>query len=391
MIGEKVSGLELFDGETDPIDFVETEKPVEKIVDEEKVPVEFPTKNGQKKFLAKTTKKKVVQEVAEEEENDEQVEEPEVTEPEVEEADDQSDVDYTEKFNSLKELGYIHVPDDYQFDGTEASLEKAIEDSDKYRMRDAAISLWNQLPDTFKPLLEYALKGGTDINKYKEVFVSGEDVDNLDLSNEEHQRAAVRELYKARGFSEAKIQKDITRMEDSGDLADEAAEAVQELKQLKQSKRSEELKRVELEKKSKELKEQEAFNVLKRTVEESEDLNGYQIPKAKRNEVLNSLYKKVRDEDGNFTTDFNYKLNKVVLRDPRLVLVLSDLMSRIQEDESGNKYFDFSHINKKAESEAAKKLKRSIDIATSTVSKTGTNAADKTLNSKTFDWESVVI
>lgn len=388
-MAEKIDSLVLFDGETDSIDFVETDKTVETV--EEKV-VEFPSKNGQKKFVAKAKAKVKPEVVAVEEETEEEeteeVEDEEVVD-EVEEPADSADL--VAKFNSLKELGYIHVPDDYQFDGTETGLEKAIEDSDKFRMRDAAISLWNQLPDTFKPLLEYALKGGTDINKYKEVFVSGADIDTFDLTNEEHQRAAVRELYKARGFSEAKIQKDITRMEDSGDLADEATEAAQELKILKQTKRTEELKRVELDKRSKELKEQEALNVLKRTVEESEDINGYQIPKTKRNEVLNSLYKKVRDEDGNFTTDFNYKLNKVVLRDPRLVLVLSDLMSRIQEDESGNKYFDFSHINKKAESEAAKKLKRSIDIATSTGSKTGSSVNDKTQSAKPFDWESVVI
>lgn len=390
MIGEKVGGLELFDGDTDPIDFVETDKSV-KNQTEETVEQEVEVKFKAKKPLKKMEPKKVKVVAEAEEEETEEVEE-EVVEEEVDETEEVADTeDLTEKFNSLKELGYLYVPEDYQFDGTEAALEKAIEDSDKYRMRDAAVSLWNQLPDTFRPLLEYALKGGTDINKYKEVFVSGADIDKFDLTDEEHQRAAVRELYKARGFSEAKIQKDITRMEDSGDLADEATEAVQELSQLKASKRTEEFKRVELEKKSKELKEQEAFNVLKRTAEESENLNGYQIPAAKRNEVLNSLYKKVRDDEGNFTTDFNYKLNKVVLRDPRLVLVLSDLMSRIQEDESGNKYFDFSHINKKAESEAAKKLKRSIDIATSTASKTGTNVADKTLSSKAFDWESVVI
>ena len=61
-------------------------------------------------------------------------------------------------------------------------------------------------------------------------------------------------------------------------------------------------------------------------------------------------------------SDFNYRLHEVVLQDPRLTLVLSDVLNRLTTDKkTGEIYFDFNNLLTKAETKVTKSIKDKID------------------------------
>ena len=56
-------------------------------------------------------------------------------------------------------------------------------------------------------------------------------------------------------------------------------------------------------------------------LQSSSDFNGYIIKESNKDKIFNALYKPIRLEDGNITTDFNSRLSSV-LNDPDKILFL---------------------------------------------------------------------
>lgn len=269
----------------------------------------------------------------------------------------------TEQFSTLKELGYLFLPEDYPVPANDEEFEKAVSDSETYRRNAVLNEVWEGLPDEGRKLLEYMLQGGTDIKSFKDTFTKGLDLTKIDLSEKDHQKQVLKELYIKKGFSPEKAEKQINILDNMLELEDEAKDAFEELKEIDRKEKEDLLKTAKQKKEEKDREAQERYNVLVQTLQKSDDFGGgYTIGSKAKPKALESLFKSVKTPEGKVMSDFNYRLHEVVLQDPRLTLVLSDVLNRLTTDKkTGEIYFDFNNLLTKAETKVTKSIKDKID------------------------------
>lgn len=299
------------------------------------------------------------------EEKEEKVEEvvEETTETEEEEEETTEEVELSEigkTMSSLLEKGILLLPDDYEYEDTEEGLQKAFEDSENFR---------NQL--AFQEAVKYLTsKEGLDAFKIEKSIKKIESYQNMDTETlkVDEKLEVIREFYKSKEYEDADIDSLIEDLaENDTKLAKELGIAVKYLEK-------EEKKRIEVETKNaadKKVAQEKAYkesqNILKNKLQTTSDYNGYVINDANKDRIFNAIYKPIKLDDGNITTEFNNKLTEV-LNDPDKVLVLADLLLNSTE-----KGFDFSKMQKKAETIATKNIKKSIRDFKNTNVKNKTN------------------
>lgn len=306
--------------------------------------------------------------------------------------DNEEDNDLSKKFDSLVELGYLHLPEDYKKPTTEEEFEEAIAESDRYRRQTVAKDLWNSLPEDGRELLEYMLTGGKDVKSFRDIQSKSLDLANIDLTDEEDQKKVLKAFYIRKGFTEEKAEKQVQFVDNLLELDTESKEAFNELKELDNQDKLALTKKAKEEKEKRERVEKERWQILNETLSKTEDFGGgYVIGKNAKPKALRSLYSEIELEDGSKTTDFKYRLNNVVLQDPKLTLVLSDILNRLEQDKkTGELYFNFSNLSKSAETKVTKGLKDKLDQLTQSTSRfKGGSASDGTKKGE-FDWNSVL-
>ncbi|MGM9533287.1 hypothetical protein [Intestinibacter sp.] len=77
------------------------------------------------------------------------------------------------------------------------------------------------------------MRQGGDIRSYFEIDKEI-DLDDLDLEDENTQRAVVKQLLKEKGFNSKQIEKKLSKYEDAGILEDEATDAIEDLKEIQE-------------------------------------------------------------------------------------------------------------------------------------------------------------
>jgi len=310
-----------------------------------------------------------------------------------EEEEDDSFEEATEKVKALQELGYLILPDDYKIE----SVEKAIQDSEYNRENISLQKVFNKLPDqeiegygSIKELFKNIVNNNIQNIDTLKNSDAANILDNLDLENTADQKKILTMFYKAKGFSDAKANKYIERAEDSLELDEDSKEAYDFMKEDIINQRQLKLDNERQAAEQKEKADIARFNELKQTLTTSEDFGNYKIPKTEKEKALHSLYRPVTIGDGTTMTEFDYRLNEVVLKDPKLTLALSDILNRITKDnKTGAFSFDFSNIRKAAETTTVKNYKKAIDSITNSDGKGRVNGRNKT-GEPEFDWGSVI-
>lgn len=298
-----------------------------------------------------------------------------------------------EQVKSLKEMGALFLPDDYEIE----SLEKALEDSNNYRNNVAVNSVFEQLPNVeipglgnTKDLFLYLYQhGGTDIEKFKSTF--GESSFNptkYNLENEDDRRKVIDLYYSKKGFSEAKAKKIVDKIFEDFEDEEEATEALGELTKISAQEQQNHLKELENEKLRKQELAEQAYNQQLEILKTKDVVGGYPIGKTEKSVALNSIYKKV-NVAGKEMTDFDYRLQGVVLRNPELTLALSAFLNTLSQDNKGNISFDLSKFERKEKTKAVRNLKEEVSRVISGKRKM-TSSSNEDRRKDGFKWDSVV-
>lgn len=166
-----------------------------------------------------------------------------------------------EYYDFLVENQMLEPNEDFTFDGTASSLSSALEQTKVNMQKAVAMGLWEQLPDDFKPLLQYGLSGGTNVQEFLKTYREGPiDVTNADLDDPETQDEILREYYKqTTSHSDDKIEKLISLLKDKGNVeyTSEVYDAALELKDIQKSQREELTKQAILQKQENERRAKE--------------------------------------------------------------------------------------------------------------------------------------
>lgn len=129
-------------------------------------------------------------------------------------------------YNNLVENGLLkNLPEDFEFDGTFEGLQQAQLTHDKATEAAIKDAIWYNMPDDLKPVVEYGLKGGTDINEFIEKLQEF-NVPDFDISTDAGQEAVIRYVYKRKGISENIIESSIIALDEKNQLASEAQHAL---------------------------------------------------------------------------------------------------------------------------------------------------------------------
>lgn len=173
-------------------------------------------------------------------------------------------------------------------------------------------SAWDMKVKSYSPqvqtILKYAEQGAqsaTELLELMQTIKEVEDANEFDVKTKEGQISVIREAYKAKGFKDAYIEKNIKRLEELDALEEEAQELSQELVQLKAG---EVKKRLEVQAK----REQEAMDASKvyfKTIQETlskEVVNGVKLAKEDKAKIYRAL------ADDRFTSLSGGKTNEFV-------------------------------------------------------------------------------
>ena len=249
---------------------------------------------------------------------------------------------------SLLEEGRLLLPDDYEYEPTEEGIKQAFEDSEKYRNHIA-----------FQEALKFLTsKEGLDMIKVEKSVNKIESYENLDVEKLDinSKLEVIKDFYKAREYDDSDIDdilEDLVNNELK--LEKELNVASKFLKKEEQKKLQKEAEAIAEKKRQDEENYKASQKILKEKLQTRSDYNGYVITEANASKIFNAIYKPIRLEDGEVTTEFNARLSHV-LNDPDKILVLADLLVNMDE----KKGFDFSRLIKKEETKAVEKVKKSI-------------------------------
>jgi len=299
-----------------------------------------------------------------------------------------------DKVTALKEMGALVLPDDYEVE----SLEKAIEDSEQFRMQAATSTVFNQIPDidipgigNAKDLFVYLFEhGGQDIEKFKTTYGSESfDPKTYDLAKEEDRRKVLELYYTKKGFNDTKTKKLVDKIFDDLEDEAEATDALGELTKIDAQEKAHHLKELENQRRQREAQAQEVYESMNSILQKNDKVGGYPLSKDEKSRVLNSLYSQV-NVNGQTMSDFDYRL-AVVTRNQELTLALSAFLNTLTEtkDKKGL-YFDLSKIERKEKTKAVKDLKEITSRVTAGRKNFTSSSDDNPSKKGNFSWDKVI-
>ena len=144
--------------------------------------------------------------------------------------------------------------------------------------------------ERIQALDEYVKNGG----KFEDFYARQQEaltVDNIDLEDENNQKAVVRELMRHDGYTDEQINKKIQRYEDSDMLYEESEDALSRLKELRQKEVEEATRQQEELAKQQEEQSRQFFNTVSKDINELTNIRGIAIPKEDRKALFDYIFK----------------------------------------------------------------------------------------------------
>lgn len=286
---------------------------------------------------------------------------------------DSATTPYRTFYEELTAQEILSVDEDFEFDGTIDSLETAITQTKKNLYKQAADSLWNQLPEELKPVVNYAMSGGSSLEEFVSTYMPPE-VESLDPTKTADQNAIMREYFaKTTQYDNDRIETMVQRLKAAGSLEEDATQALEELKQIRTKELKEFEKRQVEQQKAQQDAEDERRRLLQQAVQDSSAVQTSRKKKV-RNFMFNATAK-----DGITDTHLNHTIRRIA-SNPDHFIQLADLLM----DYDADRGFSFDRYVKKASSQATSSLKKKLEDALEPKAKVKGSAKSEETS---FDWE----
>lgn len=269
-------------------------------------------------------------------------------------------------YDTLVESGILMKSDD--FDGTEESLRKVQQDTLKDYQEQAFKALWEQLPENFKPLLEYGLNGGTSLEDYGKVYNSQTNYSNIDMANTENQKFVIQKYYEnTTKWSPEKIQRQVEHLNDMGALEEDSLEAQAWMAEFDKTQKEEFTTNQKAAQVAQQQREDEARKLIVDKIKDSPNIKG-----KRKSTIQTFMFNTIQKDDGNLT-DYQRKLQHIS-SNPDHLIQLADLLY----DYDQKLGFTFDRFKKQGRTEATSEFHRVLDRNIQSKTKiTGSNSKSK--------------
>lgn len=195
--------------------------------------------------------------------------------------------------------------------------------------------------ERIQALDEYVKNGG----KFEDFYHKQQEaltLDNIDLEDENNQKAVVRELMQRSGYTQEQINKKIARYEESDMLYEESEDALDRLKQLRQAEVEEATRQQEEFARQQEEQSRAFFTSVTNDIKSLTSIRGINIPQEDRKALYEYIFKVDQNGQSQYQKDFNKNLSKNLIESAYFTMKGDALVSS---------------ATKKGESSAAEKLR----------------------------------
>lgn len=144
-------------------------------------------------------------------------------------AEQEEDFSFAPVIEGLAESGILVYDENKEYEDSEQGFQEVIADTVEAKLQEKLAAI----PEDYRSLMDHLASGKT-LQEWVD-RMDPTDFANADLEDEQTQEILVREQYKAQGFTEAQIEKKVTKLKDQG-LLDSEAEDAQEFLVEKQKK-----------------------------------------------------------------------------------------------------------------------------------------------------------
>ncbi|MEE3484879.1 MAG: hypothetical protein VZQ98_11235 [Bacteroidales bacterium] len=185
--------------------------------------------------------------------------------------------------------------------------------------------------ERIQALDEYVKNGG----KFEDFYSRQQEaltLDNIDLEDENNQKAVVREFMQRAGYSDEQINKKITRYEDSDVLYDEAEDALGRLKEIRQQEADQLKAQQEAYAKQQAEESRQFFTTVTKDINELTNIRGINVPKEDRKALFDYIFKVDQNGQSQYTKDFNKNLSKNLIESAYFTMKGDSLVSTAKKD-----------------------------------------------------------
>ncbi len=185
--------------------------------------------------------------------------------------------------------------------------------------------------ERIQALDEYVRNGG----KFEDYYSRQQEaltLDNIDLEDENNQKAVVREFMQRAGYSDEQINKTITRYEDSDVLYDEAEDALGRLKEIRQQEADQLKAQQEAYAKQQAEESRRFFTTVTKDINELTNIRGINVPKEDRKALFDYIFKVDQNGQSQYTKDFNKNLSKNLIESAYFTMKGDSLVSTAKKD-----------------------------------------------------------
>ncbi len=151
--------------------------------------------------------------------------------------------------------------------------------------------------------LDNFVKQGGDIREYLQIETEL-NLDDIDTEDEYNQRLIVKQLLKEKGFNDKRIDKMITKYEESGILEDEAKDAIEDLKEIRDQKKEQLLREQEKLYNQQIERQQQFYTNVVSEIKGLKNIRGINIPEKDKKVLMDYILKPDADGRTKYQKDY---------------------------------------------------------------------------------------
>lgn len=152
--------------------------------------------------------------------------------------------------------------------------------------------------------LDNFVKQGGNLRDYFQIDAEI-NLDEIDMDNEDNQKIVIREFLKEKGFSTARIDKQLSKYEDAGLLEDEAQDALEDLKEIKQQKKEQLLQEQKKAYDTYRKQQQEFYENVVGEIKGLKNIRGIAIPEKDKKDLIDYIFKPDSDGKTKYQKDYS--------------------------------------------------------------------------------------
>jgi hypothetical protein len=186
-------------------------------------------------------------------------------------------------------------------------------------------------------LNEYIRSGGDIHSFYSSAYGAADvDIDRLDISDVQNQRYVVANNLRNKGYSDERINRTISRFEDSGILEEEAEDAVVELKETVERNRQAVVEQQRQQAEQQRYEEVEFFNGVKEEVSKIDNVRGLPITRQDRDQLLRYIFQRDRDGVTQYQRDYYKDLKRNLIESAYFTMKGDSLVNGVKQKAETN-------------------------------------------------------